>query len=156
MPLGLSALIVSSFGAAAGQPIPGDLRIAWRLAVLVLVVDKCHSRRASWNQIHVLSWALLTHMGVDELDRRLSGHTALNDRPIGVDPGVNAAIDLAFGYRLLSRSGTTLSLTDIGRQLLDDIKSWDVLEAERELLASISGQITRGAADNAISSRDFV
>ncbi len=147
---------MSRFGAEAGQPIPGDLRIAWRLAVIMLVVNKCHSRRASWNQIHVLSWALLTQMDADELDRRLSGHRALDDRPIGVDPGVNAAIDLAFGYGLLARNGTTLLLTNAGRQLLDNILSWNVLEAERQLLARIPGQITRGAADNAMSPRGFL
>ena len=80
----------------------------------------------------------------------------LDDRPIGVDPGVNAAIDLAFGYGLLARNGTTLSLTDAGGQLLDNIASGSVLEAERDLLASIPGQITRGAADKAMSPRGFL
>jgi hypothetical protein len=146
---------MTRFGAEAGQPIPGDLRIAWRLAVLVLAVNKCHSARASWNQIHLLSWALLMHMDADELARRLSGHRALADRPIGIDPGVNAAIDLAYGYGLLARNGETILLTDAGRRLLHNIQSWNVLEAERTVLETIPGKITRGAADSALRPRAF-
>ena len=146
---------MNRFGAEAGQPIPGDLRVAWRLALVTLVVNKCRGARASWNQVHVLSWALLTRMETPELTRRLSGHRAFSDRPIGVDPGVNAAIDLAFGYGLLTRVGATLSLTDAGRRLLNAIQASDAFEVERTLLDNIPGKVTRGAADSAMSPKVF-
>jgi hypothetical protein len=142
---------VTRFGSEAGLPVPGELRTAWRISTLLLIIDKCRGRKASWPQMHVLSWALLSRMTVDELRGLLSAENTV-DRPlVAIDPAVNATVDLAFGFDLIDRSGDTVALTEAGERALQSVRASESFVAERQLLDSVHGRITQTQARAAIT-----
>jgi hypothetical protein len=136
---------------SSGRPVPGELRVSWRLPVLLLIVEKCWGRRASWAQMHVLSWFLLTRRPPEETQRVLDGNLRLGEQAVGVDPAVNLAIDRAVGAGLLEPSGRRVALTPAGEAALARIKESDGFQAEQKALNAISGKIGEEEARRAIS-----
>jgi hypothetical protein len=131
-------------------PVPGDLRLAWRIPILLLIVEKCWGRKASWTQMHVLSWALLSRTDPADIDRMLHGNARLGQRLAAVDPAVNLAVDLALGERLLALSGQRVGLTDRGRIVLAEIDQYGAFTAERAILDALPGKIRQKDAARAL------
>lgn len=138
---------------ARGQPVPGELRIGWRVPVLLLMVEKCWGRRASWAQMHVLSWFLLTRRTADDAQRLLSGDVPLGEEAVGIDPAVNLAIDRAVGEGLLRPAGTRVKLTPAGEAALRRVKDSGAFEAERAALDALQGKVTEAQAKRAFGAR---
>ena len=55
--------------------VPGELRITWRLAVVVLMLAGCRKQRASLVKLHVLNDALRSEDSAQQLRRVLRGRT---------------------------------------------------------------------------------
>src|SRR5689334_11437542 len=107
--------------------VPADRRIAWRLATLLLLVEKMRGGQATLKQLHATSWALRGVENQTLLLKALDG-VRQPDLPVGrFDPAVNLALDVAVGELLLVRDGDRFVMTDRGKFLLDEIKKDDAL-----------------------------
>lgn len=120
------------------DPIPASLRPQRRLALLLLLVDKCRSGRASWKALHLLSWTVQSTAHVALVKALRSGED-LPDRPvIRFEPALDRTIDLAQGLGLLrkNRNGT-YELTEVGLQSLAEINAAPVLDLEKAALSEL-------------------
>jgi hypothetical protein len=131
------------------QPVPGELRIGWRLPTLLLIVEKCWGERASWTQMHVMSWSLLQRKSSEQLQQLLAGGRG-PEEIVGIDPAVNRTVDIALGEGLLKLAGQRVTLTDKGRQVIARVREDDALRAERDTLDGVSGKVTDQAARSAL------
>ncbi|MCW2984109.1 MAG: hypothetical protein JWR63_1679 [Conexibacter sp.] len=131
-------------------PVPGELRVGWRIPLLLMIVDHCWGGKASWTQIHVLSWALLQRKAPEDTARLLRGDTGIGEQVVGIDPAVNRTVDLAVGAGLLTLDGRRVALTDAGRTVLTDTASAEAFAVERDLLAQLPGKVTDRAAQAAL------
>lgn len=120
------------------DPIPASLRPQRRLALLLLLVDKCRSGKASWRALHLLSWSVQSADRV-ALVRALRSGEDLPDRPvIRFEPALDRTIDLAHGLGLVrkNRNGT-YELTEVGVQSLTEINAAPVLDSEKAALSEL-------------------
>lgn len=134
-------------------PTPAEHRPKWRTALLVLVLGACHGRRASWHQLHVLSWACRSRANQEAFYRLASGHGELGEVVVRYDPALDRAIDLALHDGLLMRrSGEAFGLTGRAQQVLDWLQHGDVLTEEKEFLTRVR-PVTQTLVDALISGR---
>lgn len=112
-------------------PVPGDLLPEWRLAALVLLLERCHGRTATVQQIHVFGWAMLTEEGREAMliDDRLQHRPEVP--VVRFDPAWSRVMDLAVGIGLARwiESGR-LELTEAGQELSSELWSRDDLFTE--------------------------
>ena len=54
-------------------PVPGDLRINWRLAVILLMLDSSRAKRASLAKLHLLNDAVRSPQSLAKLNDILIG-----------------------------------------------------------------------------------
>ena len=127
---------------------PADRRVVWRIATLLLLVDKMRGAQATLKQLHATSWAMRTSENHDVLLNALSG-IRQPDLPVGrFDPTVNLALDVAVGERLLVRDADKFVMTQRGKRLLEQIKQDDsVLRTEKQFLGRIKGRLTQKDTD---------
>jgi hypothetical protein len=134
-------------------PTPAEYRPTWRTALVVLLVGACRAKRASWHQLHILSWAARNKETRAAFKRVREGEARLEDAIVRYDPSLDRAIDLALFSGLLERrSGEVLGLTPRGLAVLGDLHSSDVLVAEREFLLAVA-PVTQTFVDGLVPRR---
>lgn len=126
------------------RPVVAEMRPSWRIPVLLLLIGRCHGRRASWHQLHLLNWAVRT-----EATRRQLAELASGTRPdplvVRFDPALPAAVTLSEAAGLTTWRNARLGQTTAGVDLVDAILDADALAVEREWLNSLPS-ISRGFA----------
>lgn len=106
-------------------PVPGDLRIAWRLSLLLLMLVTARGCKASLAKLHVLNDAIRAPAARERLSSILiEGNNKFN-WSIRVEPALGRAIDFLIGEGLAewTRSGgihLTLSGEEAANSLLAD------------------------------------
>lgn len=135
------------------DPIPGDLRLGWRLAAFVLVLDKCRGKAANPEQIHLLVWALRTESSREMLKRWTSGDKMPDEFVVRYDPALSRTIAIAVACGLAERrNNNSIALTSEGGAFARTVWSnGDVLRDEKALLHSIPGKITQKAIRDLMS-----
>jgi hypothetical protein len=127
------------------DPIPGDLRIGWRLASAVLILNRCRGNTANLEQIHVLTWALRSRHGRQVISDWFLRERKPNDLIIRHDPSTARTINLAVAGGLATRNNnSTISLTEKGDRLAHLL--WgrsDVLVPEKNFLSTLPARITQ-------------
>lgn len=127
------------------DPIPGDLRISWRVATAVLILRRCRGNTANLEQIHVLTWALRSYRGRKVIHEWFLAKRKPNDLIIRHDPSTARTINLAVAGGLAVRnSNSTISLTGRGERLAHVL--WgrpDMLAAEKDFLSTLPARITQ-------------
>ncbi len=131
--------------------VPGELRISWRLAVVVLMLDGCRKQRASLVKLHVLNDAVRSADSAQQLRRALRDELPPSFWRTRVEPAFGRALDLAVGSGLVSWIQTThgagLKLTDKGHEAVAAVRKLDgVLEHEKMVLAELSPKLTEQRA----------
>jgi hypothetical protein len=139
------------------SPLPADLRPAYRLAILVLIIEHCRGGKASVEQLHVLDWSIRTaesrHLFIDFIN----GKKTPSDIIIRYDPSLSRAIDFALAEALItqreaavagkkapSTSVFRFSLTTKGKAVLKELMGMDdCLEEEKIFLEDIGTRITQ-------------
>src|SRR5437588_171584 len=120
-------------------PTPAEYRPRWRTALVVLLIDACHGRRASWHQLHVVNWACRSLTNQQAFERLKAGEADLSDSVVRYDPALDRAIDLALFDGLVERrSGEVLGLSPRGLAPVVKLETADVLVLEREFLNRVS------------------
>ena len=79
------------------RPVPGDLRIPWRLSVVVLILAHCQKNKASLPKLHLLSDALKDEKSMLRLSKILDGNLSALAWKLSVEPALGRALDLARG-----------------------------------------------------------
>lgn len=125
--------------------IPGDLRPAWRIGLLVLLLRKCcRSGRTSLARLHVLNWGIGARENRHNLKAAIDGGLAPDFLIIRFDPFLNRAVDFAIGEGLVRRSeGTKVELTPRGRELAEELAQVETAyKDEKQFIDSIRQGVT--------------
>jgi hypothetical protein len=141
--------------------LPCAMRPAWRLHVLVLVLDQCWAGKASLEQLHVLNWAIRSEDTRQLFLQFIKGMRAPNQIIVRYDPSLSRAIDFAFAEKIVTRHEQQLSLlkeedsekkappyrillSARGRTLVQAIKAMeDAFVVEKEFLKAIGKKVTQ-------------
>lgn len=125
--------------------VPPDLRPLWRLALLVLLLDKCcRQGRASLQKLHVLNWALRTPESRQALLESLEGNARPDSNLVRFDPALNQTLDLARGEALIVQiDGNRYQITAKGLELAAEIeKDRSTFLTELNFLEAVGSKLT--------------
>ena len=128
-------------------PVPGDLRISWRLSLILLMLEASRARRASLAKLHVLNYASRSVRARQRLLGILEGSVPTLFWQMPVEPAFGRALDFTVGegfaiwQRASSRSG--LELTASGSKAAEAVASrHELLIEEKAFLAGNAKKIT--------------
>jgi hypothetical protein len=128
-------------------PIPGDLRIAWRVSLIVIMLGVSRSNRASLAKLYVLNHAARSLAARGHLDRILTDNEPVLNWHMRVEPAFARAVNFVVGegfaqwVKTSRRVGLQLTARGLATwKLLDDDN--EVLVEEKQFLKSIGRQIT--------------
>lgn len=138
-------------------PVPCSLRPVYRIALLTLLFDQCHSGQATMLQIQVLNWAVRNTANRARFLDYLRGIVSPADVIVRFDPTLTRAIDFALWEHLLEVPPESDSVTDApaklpirltekGHEFADMLRSPgfnDVLILEKAFLDSIGRKVTQ-------------
>lgn len=133
--------------------LPPDLRPLWRLALLVLLLEKCcRQGRASLPKLHMLNWALRTPESRQALLESLEGNAKPDSNLVRFDPALNQTLDLAQGEALVTQiDGNRYQITTKGLELAAEIeKDRSTFVTELHFLEAIGGKLTEALVSKMI------
>lgn len=118
------------------DPISGDLRLSWGLALIVLMIGNSRGKRASFPKLHLLAHSARTMHGRQAMVRYLETR-ATSDQPlIRFEPWLNRALSFANAERLTSFvNGKSATLTASGNAMLSALGKADGLMREERVFA---------------------
>jgi hypothetical protein len=127
-------------------PVPGDLRIAWRVSLILLMLVASRSSRASLAKLHILNDAIRSNQ-VPRLQKAIDTDTKILPWNLRVEPAFARAIDFVVGERLAewTKAGgrASLQLTQKGLTAASEIeKVEDALEQERMIISDHAKKLT--------------
>ena len=123
--------------------LPPDMRPEWRIAVLILALNKCgYGGKMTLKKAHVVNWAVRDQSTRETFLRMMSGNRQLEDVVVRFDPAFNRALDFAAGEKLVSMekktTGLVIELLDAGRKLGEVLEKFDdCLKHEREFFETV-------------------
>ena len=106
------------------DPLPGDLRVNWGIALLLAILGNSRGKRASLQKIHFLAHSVRTKSARDVAMLAIKNEIHPGCVMVHVEPWVNRAISFAKASFLISveKSGSYL-LTKKGEVILNEIYS---------------------------------
>ena len=125
--------------------IPGEMRPAWRIAFIVLMLHVCcRGKRSSIQRLHVFSWCNRSAQSSNLLTRALTERLAPGQVLVRIEPSLARAVDLAIGARLLEReTKDRVTLTADGISFAEEIiEIPNLLEREKEWAAALGQRVT--------------
>lgn len=124
--------------------VPGDLRIAWRLALLILVLSFSRGKKASLAKLHLVNDALRSEDGRNKLAHIITSPRTVPEWPFRVEPALGRAIDMARGEGLIMvEGGPTYRLTEKGIHAVEALLGQgEALQQERVFLESQGHKIS--------------
>lgn len=131
------------------EPIPGDLRRAWGIALVILILGKSRGKRASLQKLHFLGHSARTRQTRSEAQQVFFGERRTSDFVVRVEPWLNRALAFAKGSGLVElEGGKTAKLTVFGEKACEDLyKRQDMCEEEKAFLEVVSKKATEAAIE---------
>jgi hypothetical protein len=83
------------------EPVPGDLRMAWGIALVILILGPSRGMRASLQKLHFMAHSARTKESREEVRRVFTGDRSPADLVVRVEPSLNETLQLS-GHRVLS------------------------------------------------------
>jgi hypothetical protein len=128
-------------------PVPGDLRISWRLAVILLMLESARAKRASLAKLHILNESVRSKSARATLEGILDNNDRLSNWQMRIEPAFGRAINFLIGEglaewtRTAQRSGLQLNKKGLSsvKALLD---ADDTLVEEKQFLSSVGKRIS--------------
>lgn len=136
--------------------VPGDLRPAWRIGLLLLLLKRCcRQGRSSLTRLHVLNWAIRTEENQHALLALVSSSLSPDSLVVRFDPAFNRAVDFAIGEGLVRRvDGSRIEITPTGNALAEEIFNEEELyPAERLFMEEIRQRVTETLVDAIFGTR---
>lgn len=125
--------------------LPADLRPAWRIGLIVLLLNKCcRQGRTSLTRLHVLSWGFVSPEGRTQLLAAAAGTLSPDSLVIRFEPFLLQAVDYGVGEGLLRRNGGgTIELTEAGVRLAEELEAApSAFDSEKAIMATLRTRIT--------------
>ena len=134
---------------ARPEPLPGDLRLAWGMALVLLILGRSCGKRASLQKLHFMAHSARTRATRKQTQRLFAGGLSTAEMVVRVEPWLNRAISFATAAHLVSlERGAHARLTDAGVQVFDKISEADlIMVEEKDFLDVIAQQATEGTID---------
>lgn len=126
------------------EPVAGDLRLSWGIAILLLSLLHSHGKRASFQKLQFLAHSVRLREGRDEVRALLRGELDTSDITVRIEPWLNRAVTLAHGLGFVDvTKGRSVLLTDKGLEMARTIKSnKELLIEERNFLAEVTPKLS--------------
>jgi hypothetical protein len=131
------------------EPIPGDLRLAWGIALFILILGRSRGKRASLQKLHFMAHSARTREAREDVTRVLENRGPTSAIVIRVEPWVNRALAFAHGGKLVTlEGGSHAKLTPDGISLFEEISAIEsVLSEEKAFLDAWGSRATEGAIE---------
>lgn len=129
------------------SPVPGDLRITWRFALNLVILNKSRAKRSSLARLYIMNDAARASNDAELLEDILIGAADSSRWRIKVEPALGRALDLMVGESLLhwttvsNRVGVELSAT--GLSLAAEIDGdEEIMTQEKSRIRTIASKLT--------------
>jgi citrate lyase gamma subunit len=134
---------------ARPEPLPGDLRLAWGIALVILILGRSRAKRASLQKLHFMAHSARTRATREQAKRLFAGGLSTADMVVRVEPWLNRAIAFAIAEHLVSlEHGGHARLTETGIQTFERISEAEsIMVEEKVFLDVIARQATEGTID---------
>jgi hypothetical protein len=128
------------------EPVAGDLRMSWGIAILLLSLLGSRGKKGSFQKLQFLAHAVRIPEGRDDVRALLQGRLRASDISVRVEPWLNRAVSFAHALKLISVDrGKSVSLTDKGVEMANAIaNNTEVLSEERAFLFEVAPKLTEG------------
>ncbi|MGD9920286.1 MAG: hypothetical protein AB7V13_02415 [Pseudorhodoplanes sp.] len=129
---------------ARPDPVPGDLRMSWGMAILIVALFYSRAKKSNFQKLQFLAHSVRIPEGRDEVRGLLSGTYKPADISVRVEPSLNRAVALAHALKFVKiEKGTSISLTNQGIEIAEAIlKEGDVLNEEKQFLSDVAPRMT--------------
>ena len=126
------------------EPIAGDLRMSWGIAVVLLSLLHSRGKKGSFLKLQFLAHAIRTKESRDQVDAVLRGELRTSDIQVRVEPWLNRAVAFAHGLKLVTVSkGKSVALTQRGEEVAAAIDAnATMLADERAFLTVVAKRLT--------------
>jgi hypothetical protein len=129
-------------------PIPGDVRVLWRSALLLTTLSIMNDKQGTpLRRLHALMWGCSSAANRRAIEEAALAGTRMLEECVRVDPLVNRAIDVLVGIGYAQRAKARLRLTRAGSSAAREIEEAGPLDAERATLHRLSARGTRQRLD---------
>ncbi|WP_248115082.1 hypothetical protein, partial [Sinorhizobium meliloti] len=129
---------------ARPDPMPGDLRMSWGLAVLILALFYSRAKKSNFQKLQFMAHAVRLPEGREEVRGLLSGACRPTDVSVRVEPSLNRAVAFAHALKLVKiEKGTSVSLTDTGAKMaISIVESGETMKDEALFLSEVAPKMT--------------
>ncbi len=125
------------------DPIPGDLRMSWGIAILVLTLFYSRAKKSNFQKHQFIAHTERSTEGREEVRGLLAGEYRPSEVSVRVEPSLNRAVALAHSLKLVkTEKGTAVLLTDTGEQVAMAIAGGNLLAEETSFLREVAPKIT--------------
>ena len=131
------------------EPVPGDLRLAWGIALMLLILGNSRGTSASLQKLHFLAHSVRTAATRNDVERVFAGTKRGSEVVIRIEPWLNRAIAFARADDLIDlNKGKTVKLTSAGIAAYKALVGVnDLMIAEKAFLSRLSKAASEGAID---------
>ena len=144
------------------KPVAGDMRIAWRLAITLLILYHSKGKKASLAKLNLMNDAIRSENSRSTLVKLLSKETPLRDWRIRVEPAFSRNLDFLVGEGLaewiVASNRASVQLNARGIAATEEVMSRsDLLEIEKEFIKINSSSVTEKFVKQVITAgRGFI
>lgn len=131
-------------------PLTGDLRPAWRMSLVLLMLLHSRGKKATLQKLHVLNSACRSMGTRNDFLRYVQGKARKDEIIPRVEPSLNRALNLARGEGLVEiENGKNIKLTPAGLKLAKRLdETPDCLDVEKAFLTQVGSFATEGRVDD--------
>jgi len=131
-------------------PLAGDLRPAWRMSLVLLMLLHSRGKKATLQKLHVLNSACRSAGTRSDFLRYVEGEARKDEIIPRVEPSLNRALNLARGEGLVEvENGKNIKLTASGLELAKKLDAApDCIKAEKAFLRQVGSFATEGKIEN--------
>lgn len=127
--------------------VPGDLRIEWRVSLIVLMLGYSRAKQASLAKLHILNDAIRASRSEHLLELVVKAKPGRMPWTFRVEPAFGRAVDFVVGDKLAGWTTTAdrsaLQLTAQGVRLFEALtRDTDLLTSEKDLIAKYAKSMT--------------
>lgn len=126
------------------EPIAGDLRMSWGIAVLLLSLLYSRGKKASFPKLQFLGHSVRVKVGREDVESLLAGNLHASEISVRVEPWLNRAVSFAHALKLVNVDrGRSVALTDLGLKRATEISAQQgLLVEEMDFLKRIGPRLT--------------
>lgn len=127
--------------------VPGDLRIEWRVSIIVLMLGYSRAKQASLAKLHILNDAIRASRSEHLIELVIKAKPGKMPWTFRVEPAFGRAVDFVVGDKLAGWTTTAdrsaLQLTAQGVRLFEALtRDAELLTSEKDILAKYAKSMT--------------